>query len=249
MSETRTANAFALAGVMFFLGLIGIVSTLSMPVPVAKPEGLNVSDETFKILLLLNPTILLLVAAAVGTPAARAVGLRAPAIEAMLTRGSIGAALRPMLKPAAIVAIATATVLLGYGAMTSAMELIPEGAAEAAAPSLAVRLLYGGMTEEVLLRWGAMSLFAWLFTRVKMTDAAFWLANLAAALLFAAGHLPFLFNVVPDASPVLVAAVLVGNAIPGLLFGWLFWRKGIEAAMLAHAGGHFLAWSAGLLLA
>ena len=38
----------------------------------------------------------------------------------------------------------------------------------------------------------------------------------------------------------LVAAVLLGNAVPGVLFGWLFWKKGIEAAMLAHTLAHLI---------
>lgn len=248
MSDARAPNAFALAGVIFALGLVGILSMLTMPAPIEKPEALAVSDELFKVLLLINPTILLALAVALGTPAARSVGLRAPAVEALLTRKGVIDALRPMVKPAAIAAVATAAVLLGYGAITSSTGLIPEATAQQAGPSLAVRLLYGGLTEEVLLRWGVFSVLAWLFTRVKMTDGAFWLANLAAALLFAAGHLPFLNSVIPDPAPMLVALVLVGNAIPGLLFGWLFWRKGIEAAMLAHAGGHFLAWSVGSVL-
>lgn len=249
MSEARRANAFALAGVLFLLGLAGILSMLTMPAPIAKPEALAVSDAAFKALLLINPTILLAIAVALGTPAALAAGLRAPVVEALLTRGGVGSALRSMLKPAGLAAIATAAVLLGYGAITSAQGLIPDDVAQQAGPNILVRLLYGGITEEVLLRWGVMSILAWLATRIVKTDAAYWAAILLAALLFAAGHLPFLYNTVPDAAPTLVALVMVGNAIPGILFGWLFWKRGIEAAMLAHAGGHLLAWGVGLAFA
>lgn len=28
---------------------------------------------------------------------------------------------------------------------------------------------------------------------------------------------------------------LVGNGVPGLIFGWLYWRKGLIAAMVCHA--------------
>jgi hypothetical protein len=63
----------------------------------------------------------------------------------------------------------------------------------------------------------------------------------AAALLFALGHLPMLFLVAPAAPAGIVAAVIVGNALPGLLFGMLFVRDGLEAAMIAHALAHLLA--------
>lgn len=61
------------------------------------------------------------------------------------------------------------------------------------------------------------------------------------AVLFAAGHLPLLYMLMPSPRLELVAAVLVGNALPGFAFGMLFWRRGLEAAMLAHATAHFVA--------
>ena len=32
----------------------------------------------------------------------------------------------------------------------------------------------------------------------------------------------------------IVAFVLIGNGVPGMAFGWLFWRKGLIAAMVSH---------------
>lgn len=42
-------------------------------------------------------------------------------------------------------------------------------------------------------------------------------------------------------SPGIVAFVLFGNGIGGILFGWLFWRYSLEAAIIAHGLAHFLA--------
>lgn len=63
-------------------------------------------------------------------------------------------------------------------------------------------------------------------------------AIVIAAALFAAGHLPFLFTIAAQPRPALVLAVLTGNFIPGLIFGWLFWRRGLEAAILSHSFAH-----------
>jgi membrane protease YdiL (CAAX protease family) len=53
-------------------------------------------------------------------------------------------------------------------------------------------------------------------------------------MLFGAIHLPQAFAFF-GASLALVAFVLVGNGLPGLIFGWLYWRKGLVAAMVCHA--------------
>jgi hypothetical protein len=44
-------------------------------------------------------------------------------------------------------------------------------------------------------------------------------------------------------SPV-VTYVIGGNAVFGVVAGWLFWRFGLEAAILAHAIAHVVAYTA-----
>jgi hypothetical protein len=62
-----------------------------------------------------------------------------------------------------------------------------------------------------------------------------WVGNLLAALLFAAVHIPQASALLGLTGPLLVF-ILVGNGVPGLVFGWLYWRRGLYAAMLAHFG-------------
>ena len=35
-------------------------------------------------------------------------------------------------------------------------------------------------------------------------------------------------------TPLLIARALVLNGIGGIVFGWLYWKRGLLAAMLAH---------------
>ena len=53
------------------------------------------------------------------------------------------------------------------------------------------------------------------------------------ALVFGAGHLPMAAKLVPLTAGV-VARVVAYNALAGLVFGWLYWKRGLEHAMLAH---------------
>lgn len=104
-------------------------------------------------------------------------------------------------------------------------------------------ILYGGLTEELLLRWGALTFFAWLGTRIfgriqgHPRRAVMWGAVALTALLFGALHLPAVAGLAPLSAPLVVRTVLL-NALAGLVYGWLFWRRGLEAAMLAHAATH-----------
>jgi hypothetical protein len=94
-----------------------------------------------------------------------------------------------------------------------------------------------GIREEVWLRLGLMTFLAWVITRsTRRTTpeaAAVWIANVAASLVFGAIHLPQAFALL-NTSATMVAFVLIGNGVPGVVFGWLFWRKGLIAAMVCH---------------
>jgi hypothetical protein len=121
-------------------------------------------------------------------------------------------------------------------------------AAQAADPvreaprALALGVLYGGVTEELLMRWGLVTLLAWGAHRLlrrsgQPPDWVFRSAIVVAALVFAAGHLPAAAAVAP-LTGVLVLRILLLNALAGLVFGWLYWRRTLETAMVAHASVH-----------
>ena len=55
------------------------------------------------------------------------------------------------------------------------------------------------------------------------------------ALLFGLGHLPATAVVWP-LTPLVVARALLLNGLGGLVFGWLYWRRGLLAAIVAHVG-------------
>lgn len=196
-------------------------------------------------LSLVQPAILTALALAIGAALAPRVGLGAPLIDAALAGRPLGEVLRRQFPAAGIGAVAVAAILLAYQQFVapSLTEGSEAGARLAAFElPLVTRLLYGGIVEEVMTRWGLVSLFVWLLARRRhpVPATVYWLAIALAAALFAAGHLPALFLAAGDPPPGLVAAVLAGNFMPGLVFGWLYWRRGLEAAIFAHAGAHAL---------
>ncbi len=96
-----------------------------------------------------------------------------------------------------------------------------------------------GVTEEILFRLGLMTSLAWLLTVLTRRPAAgpliTLLANVLAALAFAAVHLPQAKEFY-GLSTLMVLVVMIGNGVPGVIFGWLFRRFGLVTAMVAHFG-------------
>jgi Type II CAAX prenyl endopeptidase Rce1-like len=97
--------------------------------------------------------------------------------------------------------------------------------------------LYGGLDEEILLRLGLMTLLVWVGARLttarRPPDAVYWTGNVLAAILFGLGQLPATAALVP-LTPLVVARALALNGIAGIVFGWLYWRHGLLAAIVAH---------------
>lgn len=115
---------------------------------------------------------------------------------------------------------------------------------------MANALLYGGITEELLIRLGLMTLLLWLASRSQgdVSVGRFWVVNTVVFAAFALLHLPAATTLLGIAiTPLVVVAVLVLNVV-SLLFGWLYWKRGIEAAMVAHIAFHLGYTLPGLLI-
>ena len=124
-------------------------------------------------------------------------------------------------------------VILGEseGAMDTASaagaELIPLWTGVAQAVS-------AGVGEEFLFRFGLMSLLAWFAWKVMpardggVHAFGMWFAIAAAGLAFASVHSA------PDSQTTAFAALQAVRLLAGVGFGWLFWKRGLEAAICAH---------------
>ncbi len=110
----------------------------------------------------------------------------------------------------------------------------------------AASLLYGGVVEEVMIRWFVMSLIVWIYafaTKKEASDIPAWvfaLANFLSAMLFAAGHLPATALLFGNLTPLILLRCFLMNGGFGLFFGVVFRKYGIQYAMISHAGLHFV---------
>jgi len=220
-----------------------------MLVPIERVVSSRMSPPMLRAMTLLQPALLTALAVWAGCVLGPSVGLGAPLVEAILGHGEVRSAFLVAV-PIAFLAGALLALLLILYDLRLAPKL-PKSllAAKLGTPPFATRLLYGGIVEELIARWGLVSLFVWIAWRLgqrptHVPDSYYWVAISASAVLFAAGHLPLLFAAAGRPPVSLVAVTMAANGIGGLVFGWLFWRKGIEAAVIAHAVAHALAVSA-----
>jgi hypothetical protein len=95
---------------------------------------------------------------------------------------------------------------------------------------------YGGIVEELQTRLFFMTLLAWILWRLCSRSPSPWIYRAAiviAAVAFGAGHLPAAV-MIWGWSLANVTRTLVLNGIAGVVFGALYWRRGLEHAMVAH---------------
>ena len=201
-----------------------------------------------KLASVVQPAVLTTAAVLLGLWLAPKVGLHAPAAEALAERRSFWDELRPQVVPGMIAGIFSGIAIAGSWLLFRTF-VTEEFAARSdgfnkIVPA-AVRFLYGGLTEEVLLRWGVMTLFVWVLWRLIGKRAArpagwiFFTSILASALLFGIGHLP-IASLLSGGELTLPLAIYViaANSLFGIAAGFLYWKRGLESAMIAHIFTH-----------
>lgn len=102
----------------------------------------------------------------------------------------------------------------------------------------ALASIYGAVNEEVLMRLFLFTFVYFIFIKLFQITAHsrlwfLWVVNFIVALFFGLGHLPMAFKLISP-SAFEIFRILLLNGIPGMVFGWLYFSRGIWAAMTAH---------------
>lgn len=227
-------------GALAALAVVALMPYLAQTTPerfarLPVPLGLVMALQALQALVLIGAMAWL------GLRMGHRVGLGSPVLRAWLITRTAPEWAR--LRPAT-------SALLGLGAGLAVVALAPLAdrwlppmahppahlGAQVSAVNGALASFYGGIAEELQLRLFLMTLLVWAVARLRKAlpgAGVYWAAILVAALLFGAGHLPTAAHVW-GLTPGVVVRTLLLNGVAGIVFGWLYWRRGLEMAMLGH---------------
>lgn len=233
------------AGVLSFQ-LVDLPALIAM-LPEAQGKPLPLPMVVIRLLNILQPALLLAAAVLVGGKLAPQVGLTAPVAQAWAERRPWLPALRPQLLPGLAGAAVAAPAIIGCWLLWRPF-LSPSFVQKAEEFNRILppvtRVLYGGITEEVLLRWGFMTFVVWAAWKGLQKGRGaprpvFVVASIiVSAVVFGAGHLPIAIALSGAPTPALISYVIVANSIFGVIAGLLYWKKGLESAIVAHVLTH-----------
>lgn len=229
---------------LLILGTIGVLSMLASDfnldfLPEETVE--QIPANLLPYLLLINPMLLLVMLTTAGTLTYWQAGFRVPIVERMFGVDGADIQLASILRSGVVGGIIAGAVIMlleqafnpllpdDYLALSVTMTMDP-----------ITRFLYGGITEEILMRFGAMSFIVFLLTRIfgKNDARNVWIAIGITAVLFGMGHLPMLKMAIGDPPAILTTFIILANGLAGIVFGWLYWKRGLECAMVAHIMAH-----------
>ncbi|HEY33075.1 MAG TPA: CPBP family intramembrane metalloprotease [Dehalococcoidia bacterium] len=224
-----------------------VLNTVEKTVVSEPPAGQKIPPKPVLIIISISGSLTLIaIAAAVGTAVAYRVDLQTPFFEALVSGGSIWNALRPQIVPALIGGIGGSIFFIAayYLIFRPRLDDQTVKSMENLRMGLGIwgRILYGGIYEEVLTRWGLMSLLVWLGSLLAGDPTALvvWIAIVISGVLFGLGHLPSHLAAGCQKTPMFLTLAISSNLWAALIFGWLFWQYGLFSAIMAHMLFHIV---------
>lgn len=206
-------------------------------------QNLPVPLYVFLAAQIIQSMILFAVAIIIGLHLAKKVGLGLPILEGWIEGRQVKSYLKSILEISIGLGILAGILIIGLDYLFSfagvTINVAQTGQLNPPAWQGFLSSFYGGINEEILLRLFLMTLLVWIFFKIKKTEdgkptnADMWLAIILAAVIFGIGHLPTLLAITTP-SPLLIVRTIVINCVAGIIFGWLYWKKGLESAMISH---------------
>jgi membrane protease YdiL (CAAX protease family) len=218
-----------------------ITTLMVLPYTLAlSPSLAKVFTPSILIAQLIQSLVLFSIAIFIGLKLAKTVGFKLPILEGWLNGKEMGNYLKSILGISIGLGVLSGLLIILLSFLFTPVSGIFQNA-EISVPLWKgfLACFYGGVGEEILLRLFLMTLIVWIILKIKKTSDGkptpygIWLAIIISAVVFGLGHLP-ITSTITSITPLIVVRAVLLNGIGGIIFGWLYWRKGLESAMIGH---------------
>ncbi len=218
------------------LGIIGVAAVMpyALSLQAAALAEALIPLPALILLSLTQSSILVAIVVFFGIKLSTKVGLQTPLIDSYMTGRPVPQA-KHLCKVAILSGLLVAAAILALEFIFTS--LIPVLGTLTTTPLWQGLLasFYGGITEELIMRYFLMSLVAWMLFKLFKTSSSWvmYSAILSTAILFGILHLPAMEALV-DLTPLIIVRTVLLNSIGGVVFGYLYWKHGLEYAMVSH---------------
>lgn len=236
-----------LVAVLVGLSLPGILIVVPRIIDLLLPDNSPEIKSRISRFAMLQNLVMVLMMSLAGSVLSTKTGLKAPLLSAVLGGEAGIGQLGLLIVPALLFAVFGIFTFYGlyFGVLLKRMDPENYKIAEKmrAVIGLDGAVLYSGLFEEVIARWGLMNLSAFMILIFvpKGFDGLFWIAAMVGGTLFALGQLPLLVAAGAKPSRRFLYLFMGMGVVQSLFFGYLFWQYGLEMAvivhMLMHLGG------------
>ncbi len=225
------------ASVLSILAIMPFILTLQGDVLEAVPMTLPLVI----LIIVVQSALFFAILTFIGLKLSNKLGLRMPIIEKLVAKEKINFNVKSIIKTSILLGLlAGITILLldfiffQFGLESLFKEIsVPIWQGFLAS-------FYGGISEEIIMRLFFMTFIIWLIGKITKprgkiieNNLIVWTSIFITALLFGIGHLPITSELMTLTPLVIFRAILL-NGIGGVIFGWLYWKKGLESAIIAH---------------
>lgn len=225
-----TASLFSIIAIMPYIMTVqgDILRTAPVPLPLVI------------LVAIIQSFILIAILLFIGLKLSKKLGFKIPILEGYINKQKINTDIRVTIKIsillgclAGIIIILLDFLFIKLGTNVMGQTSIPVWQGFLAS-------FYGGISEEIIMRLFFMTFILWLIsklvkvkTELVKNNLLVWSAIIISSILFGLGHLP-VTTTLTTITPLVIFRALLLNGVGGLVFGWLYWKKGLEFAMIAH---------------
>jgi hypothetical protein len=197
----------------------------------------------------LNNLVLFAIVSSVGLYLAAKIGLGLPFLEGWLVGKPIWNKFSQTVLLAILVGVSVGVLILVLDSLlfsTSIESQIVESSTEGMLGRRPppwqgfLAAISAGITEEVLFRLFGVTLLAWvgglLFrdSEGRPRPLILWISIFLIAISFGFAHLPATAQIGLTLNPLVIGRAILLNGIGGIAFGWLYWKWGLESAIVSH---------------